>query len=209
MMNSGLISTFASNRNLPKIAGKYNEKKLIICGSARGIWDDLESFGCKSLEGRGSIAKPGWDLMAINRMVEILPGNIEHAFSNHPEHLLAWCAARRPEYLKEFTAPKYTHSIGGKVDYIWPWYGHGTSALSACFSGLCMGYTEIVLAGIPLDDGPHNGEPSWRRCVFETKDIVSDNAKIATHWYAANKSIFGGMVKSLSGRTREWLGPPT
>lgn len=190
--------------HLPGIAGAYQGKKLIICGDAYNIWIDLENFGCKSTKGRGGVYKDGWDMMTLNKLVQVFPGNIEHTYSNHIECLKTALASRREEYRKDFIEPRNSHSCFAGMQWKWPWSGHGTSALGACLAALAMGYSEIMLAGIPMDDKHHNGEPDWRRCVFETKDRVSENERIKAHWDKAMK-VFDGKVRSLSGRTREWL----
>ena len=186
------------NFPLPPIAGHYSGGKLIICGDGSGLWEDLTRFECRRMEGRGSVAKRGWQFMTLNKVIELFPGFVEHAYSNHPEDLLTFYAARRPEYKREFPQFTHMHSCFNGVTWLWPWNGLGTSALAACLTAVCLGYDEIVLAGIPMDNGPHNGEPPWRKCNFEQKDIEK-------HFRRAIE-IFGGKVKSLSGRTADWLG---
>ena len=191
----------------PGIVGKYEGKKLIICGDAQCVWNDLESFGCKCAQNRGSVFKNGFHFMTVNKMVEVFPGNIEHCYSNEAESLITFVAARRREYRLEFTGPEHLHSCNRGVQWRWPWRGSGTSALGACLTAVCLGYDEIVLAGVPLDNSPHNGEPHWRTCEFETRDAVGTKEQntINHHWKAARDLVFDGKVKSLSGRTREWL----
>jgi hypothetical protein len=194
----------------PKIAGTYNGKRLVICGDGHSVWNDLERFGCKSASGRGAVTRCGWQFMTVNKLVEVFPGSIEHAYSNEAESLIAFVSARRREYRLEFTGPEHLHSCSRPVKHRWPWRGSGTSALGACLTAIALGYEEIVLAGIPLDDGPHNGEPHWRKCQFNSRDAqgTKENKSINHHWKAARDLAFDGRIKSLSGRTREWLGEP-
>lgn len=213
MALSDLLSEYGySERAMPAIAGQYRGKGLVICGDAACIWDDLEAFGCRHDGGaRGSVMKEGFDFMTVNKLVETFPGNIEHAYSNEPHLLDKFIAARRSEYTKEFTGPVHTHSSNPGAKWLWPWGGHGTSALGACIAGLGLGYFPIVLAGIPLDDGPHNGEPHWRRCRFRTAEAAGPKNYPETpnrYWMAARDLAFEGKVKSMSGRTRQWLGAP-
>lgn len=182
---------------LPAIAGKYRGKSLIICGDAACVWDDLERFGCRHDHGRGSVRKDGWHFLTINRLVETFPGVIEHAYSNEPELLLRFIAARRYEYKTEFGGPAHTHSCNKGAQWRWPWSGRGTSALGAALIGLALGYDPVVLAGVPLDDSPHNGEPPWRKTTF---------AKPQDNWQQALPHL--AKARSLSGRTRTWLGEP-
>lgn len=194
---------------LPKIAGTYAGKKLIICADAACVWEDLEAFGCASYAGRGSVKKEGWDFLTVNKLVETFPGAIEHCYSNEPSLLRSFIGARRNEYEKEFPRPANTHSCNEGAKWRWPWGGHGTSGLGAVLVGLGLGYDQIVLCGMPLDDGPHNGEPHWRACRFKSKEAagsVDDDRD--GHWKRAIQLAFDGKVKSMSGRTKNWLGSP-
>ncbi len=197
---------------LPKIAGAYKGKGLVVCGDAACVWADLEVLGCRSNEGRGKVRKDGFDLMTINKLVETFPGRIEHAYSNEPHLLHKFIAARRQEYTAEFGGPSNTHSCNEGAKWRWPWGGQGTSLLGGVLAGLGMGYGPIVICGGPLDNGPHNGEPHWRKCGFATaeaagpKDVVNG---VNAHWKRARDSAFEGKVFSMSGRTAEWLGKPS
>lgn len=197
-----------SERDLPKIAGTYSGN-VVICGDAQGVWDDLERFGCRSDRDLGKIEKEGWDFMTVNKMVEVLPGNIEHCYSNSPACLHRFVAARRDEYGAEFQKPGHLHAIYGPCENVWPLGGHGTSGLGAALVAVALGYRRVVLCGMPLDDGPHNGEPPWRKTGFASSEAAgSVGADRNTHWHSANKIAFEGKVKSMSGRTRKWLGEP-
>ncbi len=184
---------------LPDIAGHF-KGGLAICGDGSCVWSDLEALGCRVDEGKGSVAKDGFHFMAVNKIGETFPGNLTHWFSNSPSHLLRFAAARRDEYVKEFRVPEHTHACQAGAMWHWPWSGHGTSALGAALSGVALGYDEIVLCGIPLDDGPHNGEPPWRTTRFTTEVKGPDK-----HWQRAIDLVLKGKVTSMSGRTREWL----
>lgn len=198
-----------SERQLPEISGMYRGKKLIICGDARGLWDDLEAFGARSDQGFGWVAKDGWDIMTVNKVVEVMPAAIEHTYSNEPTLLNKFIASRRSEYTREFASPKHSHSIKKGADWEWPYGGHGTSLLGATIVGIGLGYDQVVLCGGPLDDGPHNGEPPWRRCRFESSEAAGNvNTGWNVYWKRAHQTAFEGKVKSMSGRTREWLGAP-
>lgn len=193
----------------PAIAGTYTGKNLVVCGDAAGVWDDLAAFGCRDDSGRGKVRKPGWDFLTVNKLVETFPGSVEHCYSNEPSLLRIFMSARRSEYAREFGPAAHSHSIKVGVDHVWPWGGHGTSGLGAVLVGLGLGYDSIVLCGLPLDDGPHNGEPSWRRTAFATSEAAgSASDDRDSHWKRAIGTAFGGRVKSMSGRTREWLGAP-
>jgi hypothetical protein len=203
------LADCGTSYSLPAIAGRYQGKSLVICGDAIGVWQDLEAFGCRHDIGRGRVDKEGFDFLTVNKLVETFPGHVEHCYSNEPSVLLRFIAARRQEYTREFEAPSHTHSISGGAAWTWPFGGHGTSGLGAVLVGLGLGYDRIVLCGIPLDDGPHNGEPHWRRCAFKSSEAAgSVSTGRNSHWWRAKQLAFDDKVRSMSGRTREWLGAP-
>jgi len=194
----------SSERDLPKIAGTYRGN-IVVCADAACIWDDLERFGCRD-DAINGVAKPGWDFLTVNKLVEVFPGRIEHCYSNSPECLRRFIAARRDEYTLEFGGPKHPHSIRN-CEHVWPYGGHGTSGLGAVLVAIGLGYSRVVLAGLPLDDGPHNGEPHWRRTAFassEAAGAVGTDRNV--YWWKAKQIAFEDRVRSLSGRTRTWLG---
>lgn len=205
-MLDSYLSEYGRERKYPKIAGTYSGN-LVICGDAECVWDDLEELGFKSTRGRGKVERDGWDIMTVNKMVETFPGNIEHCYSNEPHLLETFLKARRNEYSKEFQSPKHTHSCNKGAKWLWPLGGWGTSGLGACLVGIGLGYDRIVICGIPLDNGPHNGEPHWRTTRFESNEVADQvNGDVPMHWKKARDLAFNGKVKSMSGRTKKWLG---
>ena len=194
---------------LPSIAGKYQGKNLIVCGDAQCVWNDLEAFGARDDTHPGKVRKEGWDVMVVNKLGETFPGWIHHWYSNIARVIHVAVAARRDEYAREFSKTWITHSCGTGTDYRWPWGGHGTSGLGAVLVGVGLGYDPIVLCGLPLDDGPHNGEPHWRKTKFASSEAAGSAADDRdAHWKRAIELAFEKKVKSMSGRTRQWLGSP-
>jgi hypothetical protein len=198
-----------SVKALPRETNTYKGRKVIVCGDAACVWDDLEAFGARSDAGpRGSVLKDGWDIMTVNKLIEVMPAHVDHIYSNEPSLLHKFVAARRCEYGREFANDWLSHSCNVGADVLWPWGGHATSGLGAALVGIGLGYDEIVLCGIPLEDGPHNGEPPWRRTAFTREAAGSVETGENSHWKAARKLAFEGRVTSMSGRTRKWLGAP-
>jgi hypothetical protein len=193
------LAAYGIPNNLPKIAGKYRGG-VVVCGDAACVWDDLERFGCR---GDNAVEKRGWDFLTVNRMVEVFPGRISHAYSNVASVLMRHVACRRDEYTDEFGPPLATHSRTQGTGNVWPWHGGGTSGLGAILTAVALGYDKIVLAGMPLDNGGHNGEPPWRKTRF-TVEVTDDDPE----WLKAIDMAFDGKVRSLSGRTAKWLGSP-
>lgn len=188
-----------STVDFPSVAGSYTGN-VVVCGDAACIWGDLEKFGCRVANG---VAKDGWDFFTVNRAVETFPGKVEHCYSNNGYLLAKFIAVRRQEYAHEFGPPNRSHAATMGAEYTWPWSCHGTSGLGAILTAIGLGYRKIVLCGMPLDEGRHNGEPPWRRCRFTT-EVPDDDP----HWGRAMHLAFEGKVTSMSGRTRQWLGLP-
>lgn len=193
-----------NGNNLPDIAGTFSGR-LVIVGDGRCVWDDLDRLGLWVDEGRGRYEG---EFMAVNKIGEVFPGKLRHWYSNDGKHLPHWVKGRRPELVIEFEGPEYVHSGLPGGTYVWPWPLHGSSGLNAVYTGLALGYDEIVLCGMPLDDSGHNGEPPRRKTNF-TKEVAGQvNNPENSFWKNARLNVFGGKVRSMSGRTREWLGSP-
>jgi len=185
----------------PPLVGKFAGPLLLI-GTARCVWDDLEPYR--------NTTTPA---MCINDIGMHYYGRLVHWYSNDHKMLQYWVPARRPRY-KEADAQRgdrqYVHSCneGGGGKYHWPWPGHGTSSLNACYTALALGYEQIILCGVPLSDGGHYFDPPWVKTNFENevkKDPVYGESRF---WLNARDLIFDGKVKSMSGRTQEMLGAP-
>lgn len=198
-----LAESGIARRSLPEIAGQYRGRGVVVCGDAAGVWDDLERFGCRIDDGKGSVAKPGYDFLVVNKIGETFPGLISHWYSNAAALIPTWYAATRQEYEGEFGGPAHTHSCSSGAHWLWPWGAAGTSGHGGMMTAVALGYAPVVLCGIPLDDGPHNGEPHWRRTKFAKSEAPDDDPS----WLRA-RACFKGTVFSMSGRTRDWFGEP-
>lgn len=194
-----------SGGRLPDIAAAYRGRGLVICGDAAGVWADLEAFGCRSDERGGSVERRGFDFMTVNKMVETFPGEIEHAYSNNGHVLQTFWDARRHEY--DQFAVNHAHACHAGGKWLWPWPAVGTSGWGATVTGVALGYLPVILCGIPLDDGPHNGEPPWRRTKFASSEVAGVDGGPDQHWRRLTEA-FRGIVYSMSGRTRDWFGAP-
>ncbi len=175
--------------------------KLIIVGSGRCVWSDLEKL------------QPIDDVMCVNDVIMHYPGDIDHCFSLDAPMLRKWWAARRPPLKKQFPKVPRFHTAG---DYEihgvekWDFQGGGTSGLAACFCGLSLGYSEIILAGIPIDNSGHYFDPPWIKTNFQ-REIADKEGRIRgdgrRFWVNAAEK-FNGRVKSMSGFTKDLLGDP-
>lgn len=190
---------FGLNMPLPNIANTFTGR-LIIAASGRCVWSDLEKAGRKNNDDELP------HMMCVNDMIMYYPGQIMHAYSNNHKYLPRWIEARRDQFVTRWGNPRYVHSCRNGAKYNWPWPGHGTSSLNAVYTALALGYEEIWLCGVPLDDTGHFFEPPWVKSNFVHE--VADRDGEIKYWGSAAKRLFKGRVKSFSGRTRDLLGEP-
>lgn len=191
----------------PVIAGQCKGTAVVL-GSARCIWDDMARVDFTKVE-----------VIAINDMIMHYKGVLHHAVSLHPEESPLWrqlrgtngCASgghiwthchRLPE--NNDNLPPYEFKTRHGLDFIWVIEGGrgGSSGLFAAMVGLALGYERIILAGIPMDGTGHFFDPPGK----VVNQFLGTNIK--EEWDNAIAKYFKGRVKSLSGRTREWLGEP-
>jgi hypothetical protein len=183
--------------------------KLIIVGSGRCVWDDLEQlhkFRTKEITD---------DVMCINDMIMFYPGDITHCVSCDAPMLPKWWAARRPPYKSQFSKVPRFHTVnnyqGVKGVETWEFQGAGTSGLLACKVGLELGYDEIILCGVPIDNDGHFWEAPWGKTNFQ-REIADSKGNIRgdgrKYWTRARDTYFEGRVTSMSGNTRKILGAP-
>jgi len=173
--------------------------KLVIVGSARCVWDDLEK-----------IWPIDCDVMAVNDMISYYPESLTYAYSNDFEMLMNWVNARRPPFQskdKNLSAHCCFPCHSAKK---WDIKVHGNSGLCAVYVALQMGYDDITLCGIPQDNTGHFFDAPWERTNYENssgrKRPGSDQIR---YWSSAAENVFKGRVKSMSGRTSELLGKPS
>lgn len=192
-----------SRMDLPKIEGKYSGKLLIVAGG-RCVWDDLEGFAVPAKHGQVSIDWPG-DVMCVNDIGMHLPCKIDHWYSNDGNMLPCWNMARRPEF-KRLNETIQLHSFMDKPNiWKWPWPGHGGSGLNSVYTGLGLGYDEILIAGMPSDDSGHYFDPPWVQTNFTKEVAPQKDHHVNRFWQNAINHCFEGRVKAISGRTGEWL----
>ena len=191
----------------PKCAGKFKGPAVVL-GSARCIWDDLAKIDFDKVS-----------VIAVNDMILHYRGELHHAVSLHPEEPPLWrqlrwtngCYSgghiythshRLPE--NNDNLPPYDFKTRHGLDYIWVLEGGrgGSSGLFAAMVGLALGYSSIILAGIPLDGNGHFFDPPGKKATQFTAQ------NITWEWESANEKYFKGRVKSLSGRTKDLLGYP-
>lgn len=159
------------------------------------MWDDYARFKASTLD-KGEV-------MAINDIGQYLHEPLRHWVSLHPEFFPGWRFFReRHLYSAGYSLDCHAQKTVAGVTVTWHIENiGGSSGLFGAYLGLMMGYEEIVLAGIPMDNTQHFFDPPWYG------HDLGDRANELV-WRDARDTIFAGRVTSLSGRTREWLGEP-
>jgi hypothetical protein len=189
----------------PSCAGNFKGAAVVL-GSARCIWEDLDKIDLTKVE-----------VIAINNMIMHFKGRVHHGISLHPEEPPLWRQLRWTNQCEESYVVTHSHRFPTHIkhpsgefktehglDYIWVIEGGrgGSSGLFACMVGLALGYDKIILAGIPIDGTGHFFDPPGK----VVNQFLGQNIK--EEWDNANLNYFKGRVKSMSGRTKEWLGYP-
>ena len=149
--------------------------RLIIVGSGRCVWDDLALIGFPR--------QPKEDVMAVNDMIMHFPYPIQHAYSIDNSRLNEWLAARRPWYSRADGVVR-KHCIfkcpGAEKQDL---KVHANSGINAVYCALDLGYTEITVCGVPVDNTGHYFDPPWVETNYErlgtesTKYILGDHIK--------------------------------
>lgn len=174
--------------------------ELVVVGSGRGVWDDV----AKALPR----IRSGAHVMTVNIMTVIWPHRLDHCYSNHADLLKHWARGRDCLHIQEWGFPKqHTGNPDCHEATHWDLPMHGTSGLNAVLCGLKMGYEQIVICGIPLDDEGHCYDPPDKRDTNFTRQVPMRNNGLK-YWKQYAEQVFEGRVKSYSGRTSELLGTP-
>ena len=176
---------------MPAIANQYSGR-LLIMGGARCVWEDLEAIG-----------KFDGHKMAVNDIGSHYHGGIRHWVTLHPDYMAGWMKYRMGHNYGN-RGHVQTHSLKHHPDiaHYWPLEEiGGSSGLAAVLIGLLLGYSEIVLAGIPMDGQGHYFDPPKGRSAL-------DGTGQDQPWFWCRDNVFNGRVKSMSGKTKGWLGAP-
>lgn len=194
------INGIRGRGEIPKCAGNFTGLAVVMA-TGRCVWDDL-LYHFDAEANHASV-------IAVNNMILHWKKRVHHGVSMHPEEPGLW-RALRPYYQGEeshVTTHGYRkHEKQGlrECDYIWdiPRAKGGTSSLLAVYVGLCLGFNRIVLTGVPLDQSGHFYDPPAETIQVFGSDFLK------TEWMKSIHEDFKGRVRSVSGRTKEWLGEP-
>src|SRR4029079_4096236 len=102
-------------------------------------------------------------VMTVNDIGMYWPGYIRHWYSNDIDKLVHWSAGRRDHHVQAHGKGWRLHSCFARshlpqVNH-WPFPGQGSSGLVASFVALALGYDNVTVAGVPLDNTGHFFDP--------------------------------------------------
>lgn len=187
---------------------------LLVCGSAPCVFDDLA-------EARELY--PDHEVMTINGACTVI-ADAQHMLCGHTALAEEWVAARKVAYPGK---PVQVHA-GYLVKHakereqrpsVTRWWTNvssgATSAGKAALIGLQLGFSPIVLCGCPMNGGGYvKGEavvPHILGCARVGDDKNKDK-KIIKRYRERMAELalgeFSGVVFSMSGYSRQVLGPP-
>ena len=180
---------------LPPITGKGN---LLVIGSGACVWEDLRHYDQQHGD---------QDRMAINDMIGYYPGRLNHGATLHSDKLPGWTFGQYHLTAKGGWPPMQVHSHQktDQVKHVWPLTRDGgVSGQFAAIIGLLMGYSGVILAGIPCDASPRFFDPPWQMHPQMGLETVFQE------WMRLHEAVplARECIRSLSGRTKELFGAP-
>lgn len=169
---------------------------VIIAGSADCLFSDLEE---------ANDLFPNADVIAVNKASQCL--ECRHVVTVYRDLVTGYKRGRvgfaqHAKYHCFRTCAGRPFSDYPDVDYWWPTINTaGSSGWAAAKVALVIGYEQVVLCGIPIEDMPHfDGEylPEWGNeyHLEQTRKAIAE-----CEWMHP-------FVSSMSGWTREFLGGP-
>lgn len=161
----------------------------LVVGGAACVWDDVDA--AMALFAPTAV-------IAVNDIAIQWDGPLDIWATLHPEKLPLWAAERRRRGLPAPGAVWSHRAQAPLVSHHRPDLG-GSSGMFAAYVARDAFGGQVVLAGVPMDGAiPHlvRGE-TWRQ--------------VGGYWPAwlAHAADLATFCRSLSGRTRDLLGPPT
>lgn len=202
----------------PPLPAIHRTGPALVLAGARCVWDDISAAVGQLLHaGFENTAKQEFacTVIGVNDIGAYFKPRMDHLVSHHEAQLEPVRRLRYPNGCHP--APVVTHTNLKRqfrpgrakwdpADFQWHFHqgAGGTSAMLAVMVALAMGCNRVVLCGAPMDDSGHFFSPAWENCgrMFGADTQQFEWERAREHWIA-------GRVRSMSGRTRQWLGFPT
>lgn len=188
--------------NPPRVVNNFSGI-LVLLGGARCVWEDV-----KRLE--DILPRNNCQHMAVNDIGAYWHHELTHWVTLHGAYMSGWRNFRMGHGYGE-GAHVFTHSFSvpsgtrhKDIDHWWDIdFGGGTSSMFGVVIAFGLGYSKVILCGIPMDKSGHFFDAPW----YITPELEGHSEK--TVWREAIRDRFINKVKSISGNTRAWLGEPT
>ena len=172
---------------------------LLIVGDSTGVIDDLTKF-VEMMQGTP------FDTMCMNYSYMVVPWPIQHfiAGDSHMEDMQAAAQKIPDTCLKHCWNP---NSFG--FDIRWVRNGrtgwNGTTANLGIKIAIALGYTRIVLAGVPMDT-----TGNWYKPLIPDDDVKQgkDHSSHLWKWNEIASRPIARLIRSMSGNTAYLLGKP-
>lgn len=175
----------------------------VVLGGANTLAQDLIDFS-ELMKGVGLGHVPSV-VVATNDAGRDYSGKVNHWVTLHPEKMAAWLEGRNakghipPEGFWTSNTKNLPESIPFRTVPSW----NGSSGLLAVTVALHLGFTHVVLCGVPLDknsahyfdDKKWMDAPRYRHAWIKHKRDMDDHVRSMSGW---TKAILGGPDK-------EWL----
>lgn len=200
-MPTNIIDYFGLDpKQFPRRLLGSEQGHCLLVGSGRNVWDEVRGLCLER------------HVICVNDMGMYWPGYVKHWYSNDTEQLIHWSEGRRRPLTQLWGRGWKLHSCfkrnGPEYEHVnyWPVPGQGSSGLVAILVALLLGYDDVTVAGVPLDNSGHFYDPpyghplshgrEWSNFLNETTDRILERSL----------PLFKGKVHALSGRLREELG---
>lgn len=145
------------------------------------------------------------DIMAVNDVGMYCQIPLQHWVSHHTANLVLWRKLLH-NHAMDFNGLMHANDNKGQADHVIDWHMNNPGAYSGLFAaqvGLCLGYQQIILCGVPQDDSGRFFDPPWVTKLTHGSDQTSKRSFKQT---VQSNPEFKRCVRSMSGWTRELLG---
>ena len=197
-VNIKLSKKIITTDNDKKAQGSFNIKRpIIVMGGAKCVWDDLN-------EASKIISLP-FDLAAVNDIGVYYSNRINHWLSLERK-ISEWYEQRNNNhYDMRLLVHVYYHDklIDHKRHINYFWKMNESPIMSGIFAPIALkslGYSKIILAGIPSDEQPRFFDPPNKK--YHASKASKSN-------WLNFQDYFGDSLRSMSGYTRELFEEPT
>lgn len=189
-----IINKVEIDHNLPDIINSETGKTVLLLGSGGTLWDDFDKafFAFPSAD----IFCVNYSIFGINHYLVIHHNKyVKHWASLHPDIMAGGTKSR-----EAFNTITHAQKPYDGIDYVWNIVGDGLSGMFATKIAMLLGYSKIILCGIPLDT-------KARFYGYPKTTWEHDDKSVRKAWINQVDN-FRNTVFGMSGYTKELLGLP-